>query len=85
MTNVLFGALGMLFVLALLALGFLLGWKMNNIWRSHAKKVVAAEVSEQELQRLKAEQRAFEGMLNYNTDIAYGLVPDLAEMARGDE
>lgn len=85
MMNVLFGALGMLLVLALLALGFLLGWKMNTVWRSHAKKVVADEVSEQELMRLKAEQRAFEGMLNYNTEMAYGLVPDLAEVARGDE
>lgn len=84
MTYVLYGALGMLAVLSLLICGVIIGWKVRGAWQAHAKKVVAAEATEEERRQLKESQRAFEGMLNYNTEQAYGMNLGLEELAGGD-
>lgn len=72
MSYVLYGAGGVLLALALLLSGAVAGWKARGAWIDHTRKAVAEEVSEEEKRRLKAEQQAFDGMLNYNADIAYG-------------
>lgn len=76
MNSVLWGALGVLFVLALLAFGVFLGWKAREAWQKHTRRAVTHELTEQEIRKLKAEQDAFNGLLNYNTDTAYGLNSD---------
>lgn len=84
MIYVLYGALGTLGVLALIALGFLAGWKARVSWQKHTRRAVAEEASEDERRAILAEQKAFEGMLNYSTETAYGLNISLEELAGGD-
>ena len=80
MQYLIFGALGTLAVLALLALGVFIGWKANNSFRTHSTRVAAEEASEEERRQLLAEQKAFESMLNYNPETAYGMNKGLDEM-----
>jgi predicted negative regulator of RcsB-dependent stress response len=84
MVYVLYGALGILAVLGLLALGAWIGWRGHIAWQEHTHKCARQEATEEERRSLLADQRAFENMLSYNTDMAYGLVPDLDELARGE-
>jgi predicted negative regulator of RcsB-dependent stress response len=79
MINFLIGAAGMLAVLGLLVLGAFFGWKARE--RFQAKAV--QEVSEAERRRFEAEQQAFESMLNYNVDTAYGLTGGVENMQGG--
>ena len=85
MTYVLYGALGMLLALGFLACGTFAGWKLRGSWQEHTKKVVAEEATEEERKRLVEEQHAFESMLNYNPEQAYGMNKSLEELARGDD
>lgn len=85
MDNFIFGAVGALAVIALVALGAFIGWKANNAFRAHSTRVAAEEASEEERLRMVADQRAFETMLNYNQDTAYGLSKGLDEMAGDTE
>lgn len=84
MTYVLYGALGVLVVLGLLVAGAAIGWKARGAWQDHAKRVVAEEATEEERRQLIESQRAFEGMLNYNAEQAYGMSKSLEELAGGD-
>ena len=79
-----FGAVGAVSVMALLTIGVFIGWKANTAFRKHSSRVAAEEASEEERRQLIADQRAFETMLNYNQDTAYGLTKSLSEMV-GDE
>lgn len=85
MTYVLYGAAGILAVLGLLALGGAMGWKIHGVWLDHTRKAVAKEATEEERRLLTEQQRAFEGMLHYNTEQAYGLTRRLEELAGGDQ
>lgn len=85
MEYLIYGALGTLAVLALLALGVFIGWKANTSFRTHSTRAAAEEASEEELRQLKAEQKAFESMLNYNQDTAYGMSKTLEEMVGDNE
>ena len=67
-----YGALGALSVLALLGAGFAAGWAGHRLWRERLC-VGGGEGSEGERLAALAEQAAFEGMLHYNTDTAYGV------------
>ena len=84
MLNFIFGAIGALVVIALIAIGFVIGWHANNAFRRHSTRVAAEEASEEERRQLIADQRAFETMLNYNQDIAYGITKLESEMV-GEE
>ena len=84
MIYVLYGALGVLAVLGLLVLGAFLGWRGHGAWLEHTRRSARQEATEEERRALIADQRAFENMLSYNTDTAYGLVPDLDELVRGE-
>ena len=85
MTYVFYGAMGMLAVLGLLAAGTVIGWKAHGAWYERARKAVAEEATEEERRQIVEQQRAFEGMLNYNLEQAYGMNKTLEELARGDE
>lgn len=80
MANFILGAVGALVVMALIAVGVIVGWQANNAFRAHSTRKAAEDASEEERRQLLAEQRAFESMLNYNQDTAYGLNKGLDEM-----
>ncbi len=82
MIAVLYGALGALSVLALLSLGAAIGWKARSL--QEMRRGVAEE-SDEEKRRFMEEQSAFENMLHYNIDTAYGRDRDLEELLGGEE
>jgi len=65
------GALGALAVVAAFLLGAAAG-KQN--YETPARSQAGCEESEEEKRLLHEEQQAFENMLHYNMDTAYGLV-----------
>ena len=77
MLNILFGALGVLLVLGLLALGFFLGWRARILWLTHTRREVTREISEKERMAFEAQQRAFDDLMSYNTETAYGMNTDM--------
>ena len=86
MLQVAYGALGVLFALGLLALGFFIGWKSHVLWLKHTHRAVRQELSEQEKQAFEAQRKAFEGLMGYNADVAYGMMisPEELVQERGD-
>lgn len=73
MLYVLYGAVGVLAALGLLGLGFFAGWKARKLWQEHTRRAAVQEASEEERRRLEAEQRAFEGLMGYSPETAYGI------------
>ena len=86
MLYVAYGALGVLAVLGLLGLGFLFGWRGHVMWLKHTTSAVRQELSEQEKQVLEAQRKAFDGLMGYNAEVAYGLAgaPEDFVRERGD-
>jgi uncharacterized membrane protein YciS (DUF1049 family) len=69
--DMLYGALGAFFVIALLGLGFCLGWVVRGkIYRGKAE-----QPSERDLKKMEAQQKAFLQMQGYNADVVYGTTP----------
>lgn len=82
MQNVIYGALGVLLVLGLIALGFFIGWRSRVLWVQHTHRAVTEELTEQERRELHAQQKAFDGLMSYNAETAYGLNTSLDELAK---
>lgn len=79
--DMLYGALGALIVVGLLALGALVGWKARGrFYGTTAEPPAAAEV-----RRMREEQEAFHSLQNYNADIAYGVSAAEHELERGEQ
>lgn len=78
--NFIFGALGVLLVLGLLALGFFLGWRARILWLRHTHRAVKQEISEKERQEFEAQQKAFGDLMSYNAETAYGMNINLNEV-----
>jgi hypothetical protein len=75
---VLYGALGCLACLLLVAIGVVVGWKIRGVYdrgfQSRAPMTAEEEKAQEELTRkLKAEQQAFRVLQNYSTERAYGM------------
>ena len=68
-----YGAAGMLIVLMLLSVGCVIGWRANDAFAKYTHRRAAAEATEEERRQLIAQQQAFESMLSYNQDAAYGV------------
>ena len=81
MIYLVYGAGGMLAVLALLAAGAFWGWRANDAFGRYRARRAAEEATEEERRCLAAQQQAFESMLSYNQDTAYGvnITPGAAE------
>ena len=73
MTYFVYGCLGVLAVLALLSIGAFLGWRLRVAYDRHNRKVVQEGVTEEQLKRFRMDQEAFDAMMNYSTEVAYGL------------
>lgn len=69
MEYVLYGFAGALAVIALLGLGFFVGWKVHK----SSRVITAEELGEKERRRLIAEQKAFRLLQNYTVERAYGM------------
>lgn len=82
MAYIVYGAVGVLAVLALIVAGFATGWRAHIAWQKHTRQAVLDEVTEEERLRLLDEKRAFDGLLNYNVEQAYGMNRDLSELAK---
>lgn len=68
----LFGFLGALLAAMLFAAGAFAGWKAH-IWDlKRTQTAQAKELTEQERQKLIAEQQAFNALQNYSAETAYG-------------
>lgn len=80
MVNILLGALGVLIVLGLLALGFFMGWRGHILWRTHTGNAVKEEISEKERLAFEAQQKAFDDLMSYNTETAYGMNASLNDV-----
>ena len=68
----LLGALGAIVVIALFALGVLVGWKAHKRFA----RPKAEKVSDEDMKLMKAQQEAFRQMQNYTAEMAYGIGSD---------
>ncbi len=73
MIYLVYGAVGTLAVLGLLACGVFIGWKANNAFVRHSRRKAEEEITEDQKRVLLAQQQAFESMLSYNVDAAYNM------------
>lgn len=83
MMNIVYGAVGVIAVLLLLCIGAIIGWKARIAFEEHNRKVIRQELTEEERKKFQAEQEAFDAMINYNVDMAYGNPKSLEELAKG--
>lgn len=73
MMYLIYGVGGMLAVLVLLVLGGYCGWKANEMFRHYSRRKTVEEWTQEQNRQLVAQQQAFEEMLRYNQDTAYGM------------
>ena len=79
MIELIYGAVGTLAVLGLLAGGFFIGWKANQSFTKYSRARAAEEATEEQRRQFVAQQQAFENMLSYNVDTAYGMGGETVE------
>lgn len=84
MSYLVYGAGGMLAVLMLLAAGAFLGWRASDAFGKYSARRAAEEATEEQLRQLAAQQQAFESMLSYNQNTAYGLDTGLSGAEGGE-
>lgn len=72
----LYGALGMVLVLAVFAVGVAVGWKLKIKADDKTVDVQQQAIGEKERQQMLEDQQAFRIMLSYNVDMAYGIDED---------
>jgi hypothetical protein len=73
MNTFFYGVLGMLVTLLLFAGGVVLGWHLRIRYDDKTKAAVHIELTEQEKKRQKEDAQAFDQLVNYGPEIAYGL------------
>ena len=73
MSYLIYGAVGTLAVLGLLACGVFIGWKANNAFQKYTRRRAEEEATEEQKRRERAQQAFFEGMLSYNVETAYNI------------
>lgn len=77
--EILWGIFGALLTIGLVVGGFVAGWKMNDLCREKSAAAVQEELTEQDKKRLREDNEAFQQLLNYNSDVAYGIKPSSDE------
>lgn len=73
MTEMLLGALGALLMLAILGGSFALGWSSCQRMKLRRKQTEEKEMESAERKRMMEEHKAFQQLLNYNVETAYGM------------
>lgn len=75
MAYIFLGALGAVLALLLFGAGVYVGVKGNGrLFETAADKVHTETIAEEERRRLIEDQRAFQTLVNYSPDMAYGFV-----------
>ena len=69
----LIGAFGALFILATLAGGVVIGWKMHERDDKRTQRVTAEALTESQKRFLREQQEAIDLLHNYNPETAYGM------------
>ena len=67
------GAFGALLVLATLASGVVIGWKLHERDTKRNQRVTAEALTESQKRLLKEQQEAWDQLHNYNPETAYGM------------
>lgn len=80
MLYIAYGACGVIAVLMLLCIGAVLGWKLRGTYDLHTRRIAEDTRTEAQKQQFREEQEAFESMMSYNVDMAYGLDNSLEKM-----
>lgn len=83
MAYLIYGAVGVIAVLLLLLGGAFLGWKLHAAYLKHNTRVVREELTEEQKQKFAADMAAWDAMMNYSTEAAYGLTRDPLEALKG--
>lgn len=73
MPDIMWGVVGTLMTLAIVAGVFILGWKANDIYRAKMVKAEARVLSEKEKKRQEEDAEAFRQLLDYSAEVAYGM------------
>lgn len=73
MIYLMYGVGGTLAVLAVFFLGGFLGWKLRETFSQYRTTKAGQEITQEQRRELAAQQQAFEEMLRYNQDTAYGI------------
>lgn len=83
MAYLIYGAVGILTVLLLLFGGAFLGWKLHARYLAHNTRIVKEEYTEEQKRKFAADQAAWDAMMNYSVETAYGLTGNtLKELAK---
>lgn len=88
MTAFFIGVLGALTVVVPLCIGAIIGWKAHSVYRSHLEELAPAapelpSPTDEQMRQFKEDQEAFEAMLHYSPEMAYGITGDpLRDAAR---
>ena len=73
MENILYGAIGALFTVALFSAGVYTGWRVHIRYTEKTAATVRTELSEAEKRRQREDAQAFDQLVNYSPEMAYGL------------
>lgn len=82
MIYIVYGAVGVVAVLLLFIAGCFTGWKLHVAYEKHNRQVAVDNATEEEKKLFIEQQRAFDNMLNYNINQAYGLDDPLSELQK---
>ena len=82
MVFLIYGALGVLTVLLLFFGGAFLGWHLHTRYLAHNHKIIREELTDEQKRKFAADQAAWDAMMNYSVETAYGLNPTLEEIAK---
>lgn len=78
-----YGVLGMLFTIGLFMGGVCLGWHLRIRFVHKTNAAVKTELSEKEKREAREAAKAFDTLVNYNPDVAYGLIKSRDEEDKG--
>ena len=73
MIYLIYGAVGTLAVLGLLACGVFLGWKGNSAFQKYTRRRAEEEATEEQKRRERAQQAFFDDLLSYSPETAYNV------------
>lgn len=75
MPGILWGVFGTLLTLGIIVGAFVCGWKANDVYRKKMVRAEARALSDKEKQRQKEDAEAFQQLLDYSAEVAYGIKP----------
>ena len=73
MPDIMWGVVGTLMTLGVVAGAFIFGWKANDIYRRKMVRAEAKALSEKEKERQREDAEAFRQLLEYSPEMAYGM------------